>query len=202
MKRSPTRLCEIGEAPRVAGGFLEADDRLDVGQRGQDLRRDVVLVDRRIVVDHHRQIGGLGDAAKMRGRLVRLRRVDERGHHHDAVEADARGFLRHVDREGRREFGDAAQDRDAAARDRLAGLHHRDLLVLAQRTVLAHGAAHDQARHAVADQALHDARGGVDVERQVFAKLRRHGRKHATPFGFHANSPSLTIESGILPVLG
>jgi hypothetical protein len=43
--------------------------------------------------------------------------------------------------------------------------------------------------------------GSVDVEREIFAKLRRHGRKDATPFGFHAHSPCLIFESGILPAL-
>ena len=45
-------VADVDEAPRVAGGILEADDRLDVGERGQNVRRDVVLVDRRIVVEH------------------------------------------------------------------------------------------------------------------------------------------------------
>ena len=91
-------------------------------------------------------------------------------------------------------------DRHAPARNRLARLHHRDLLVLAQRAVLAHGAADDEARHAVADQALHDARGGVDVERKIFAKLRRHRRKYATPIRFQSPSPKFDFRA--LPAAG
>ncbi len=62
-----------------------------------------------------------------------------------------------------------------------ARLHHRDLLGLGERAVLAHGAADDEARHAVADQALHDARGGVDVEREVVAELRGDGGEDTFP---------------------
>ena len=125
----------------------------------------------------------------MRRGLVRLGRIDQCRHHHDAIETDARRFFRHVDRERRREFGDAAQDRHATPCDGFRRLHHRDLLVLSERAVLAHRAADDKARHPIPDQALDDARGAVDVERQIFAKLCRHRRKNAAPVRFQLRSP-------------
>ena len=106
------------------------------------------------------------------------------------------GFLRHVDREGRRELGDAAEHRDAAARHRLARLHHGDLLGFGERAVLAHGAADDEPRHAVADQALHDARGGVDVEREIGLELRGDGGEDAFPANVLAHGGLLRTGTG------
>ena len=63
---------------------------------------------------------------------------------------------RDLDGERRREFGDAGDDRHAAARDVLRRFHDGDLLGAGQRRVLAHRAADDEARDAVADQAVDD----------------------------------------------
>ena len=63
----------VDEAAGVAGAVLEANDVLAVGQGNQDVRGDVVPVDRRVVVDHHRQVGAAGHAAEMLGGLVRRR---------------------------------------------------------------------------------------------------------------------------------
>ena len=188
-KRSPTRL-RMSMKRRVSPELSLKQTIVSQSARDcEDFGRDVVLVDRWIVVDHDRQVGCLGHGAEMRRGFVRLRRVDQRRHHHHAVEADARGVPHHVDRESRGEFGDSADDRDAPARNGFPRLHHRDLLVLRERGVLADGAADDQARHPVADQAFHDASGGVDVERKIVAKLRRHCRKNAAPVRFQSPSP-------------
>ena len=57
------------------------------------------------------------DAAEMRRRLMGLRRIDERRHDHDAVDADPlRPPAAMSDRESGREFGDAGDHRHAAAR--------------------------------------------------------------------------------------
>ena len=73
------------------------------------------------------------------------------------------------------------RDGNAAARHRLRRLHDGDLLGLGERAVLAHGAADDEPRHAVADEAFHDARGGVDVERQIGPELGGDGGEDAFP---------------------
>ena len=100
----------------------------------------------------------------MRGGLVRLGGIDQRGHHHHAVDADTCGLLGGFDGEGRGELGDAAQHGDAAGRDRLGRLHDGDLFLALQRGVLADGPADDQSGNAVADQAVHDFCGRIDIE--------------------------------------
>jgi hypothetical protein len=151
------------------------------GERGEDLRRDVVLVDRRVVVDHHRQVGRARHRAEVRGRLVRLRRVDERRHQHHAVEPmRAASFAMSI---AKADVNSAMPHSTghAAARHGFRRLHDGNLLGFGERAVLADGAADDEPGYAVADQPFHDARGGVDVERKIGTELRRDGGEDAFP---------------------
>ncbi len=153
----------VDEAAGVAGAVLEADDVLAVGQGNQDVRGDVVPVDRRVVVDHHRQVGAAGHAAEMLGGLVRLGGIDQRRHHHDAVDADPLHRLGHLRRAGAGELGDPADHRHAAAGGILGDLGDGHLLLDGQRGVLADAAAYHQPGHAVAHQVGDDRVGFLQV---------------------------------------
>ncbi|KGC40069.1 hypothetical protein DO73_4433 [Burkholderia pseudomallei] len=175
------RVAQVDEAARVARRILEADDVLAVLQRDQHVGRHVVPVDRRVVVDHHRQIGARRDRAKVRGRLVRLRGVDERGHHHHAVHAHALRLAHGVARELGRELRDAGDHGHLAARRVARRFDHRELLGRAERRVLAHRAADDEARHAVVHQVLHDAVRRVDIEGEIRLELGADGGEDPAP---------------------
>lgn len=179
--------------------FLEAHDGLDIGEIGQHLRRDIDLIDGRVVVDHEGQVHRPADGAIMRHGLKGLGGIDERRHDHHAVEPDLFGGARRLDGEGRGVFGDAADNRHAFAGDRFRHLIDGTLLACRERAALAHRAADDEARHAIADETFDDARGGVEIEgeRPIILELggdgredagpgttaRRHGEPHCSGFG-------------------
>ena len=58
------------------------------------------------------------------------------------------------------------------------------------------GAADDEPRHAVADQPFHDARGGVDVEREIGAELGGDGGEDAFPANVLAHGGLLRMGTG------
>lgn len=183
----------VDEAAGVAGAVLEADDVLAVGQGNQDVRGDVVPVDRRVVVDHHRQVGAAGHAAEMLGGLVRLGGIDQRRHHHDAVDADPLHRLGHLRRAGAGELGDPADHRHAAAGGILGDLGDGHLLLDGQRGVLADAAAYHQPGHAVAHQVGNDRVGFLQVHREIGVELGGDRGEYAAPVDVLAHGFSFFV---------
>jgi hypothetical protein len=56
---------QVDKAAGIAGGVFKADDVVAVGQRRENVRRHVVFVNWRVVVDHDRQVGGGRHAAEV-----------------------------------------------------------------------------------------------------------------------------------------
>ena len=58
-------VAQVDKTAGIAGGVFEADDVVAVGQGGENVRRHVVFVNRRVVVHHDRQVGSRSHTAEV-----------------------------------------------------------------------------------------------------------------------------------------
>ena len=132
-------------------------------QRGLEVR----AAGGRVVVDHHRQVGGARDGAEELEQLAPIGAVQQRRQRHHAVGARALGVAR-VDRRllggGRRDPG---AHRDLAVRRRDHRLDHRAALVAAEAAALADGAVGHDPVDAAVEQPAHLSGDCVVVDGEV-----------------------------------
>ncbi|MNE05106.1 hypothetical protein D3C80_976590 [compost metagenome] len=174
-------IAHVDEAAGVAGGVLEAHHVVAVGQGNQDVRGDVVFVDRRVVVDHQRHVGVLGHIAIVLGGLERLGAVDQRRHQHHPVDTGLVHRVGHLGRLYAGELGHAADHRDPAARGVDGDFGDGDLFFGGQRGVFTHRTTHHQARDAIADHVGNHLVGFLQVDREVVVELSGDRREDAAP---------------------
>ncbi len=129
----------------------------------------------------------------MLGGLVRLGGIDQRRHHHDAVDADPLHRLGHLRRAGAGELGDPADHRHAAAGGIPGDLGDGHLLLDGQRGVLADAAAYHQPGHAVAHQVGDDRVGFLQVHREIGVELGGDRGEYAAPVDVLAHGFSFFV---------
>jgi hypothetical protein len=120
---------QVGDAPGVASGFLDADDRFDIRQCLEHVRRDIDSIDRRVVVTHDRQIGCRRYCAEMIHRLARVRVVNHAGHDHEPIDSGGGRRPCSLAGVGSGELCDSVEQGDAVAADFLGRLEHLHLLI-------------------------------------------------------------------------
>ena len=171
----------------LAGGVLERHDVGD-GLRQLDQRGglDLAAGADGDVVEHHRQLGGLGDRAEVPQQPGLGGSVVVRGDDQHAVDPGRLGGLEQLERLAGGVGADTGHHRD---RHRLP--HHLEqarLLGVGDRRALPGGAGHDQALVALLDQPARQPGGDVEVELAVLVEGGDHRRQHRTESG-HRRSP-------------
>ena len=82
-------------------------------------------------------------------------------------------------------FGHAGEHRNPAARNFDAQLDDFAFFSRIERLIFTQRAAHDETADAGIDQCLQVLRGGVEIDRFIFVKLRGDGGENALPMGVH-----------------
>ena len=139
------------------------------------------------VVEHDRQVGGLGDGAEVVEQADLAGLVVVGAHQQDAVDADLGGLLGQLDGVGGG-VGADARDHGGAVADGLVD-RAQDVAVLRHggRRALAGRAADDDAVAAVLDEVHRDPGRPVEVDAAVLVEGRGHRREQAAERGVGAH---------------
>jgi hypothetical protein len=154
-----------------------------IHQAFEHFEADADAIGRRVVVEHDRQRGGLGDRTEVRDQLFDGRHIDHRRQQHQRIDADLLGIAGIFDCAVGGELGHAGDQRYAPANGFDGALEHRTLLIGFERIIFAAGAKKDEPIHPIIDQRTLHFLGRVCINRKIFGKLGSGGRVNALPQG-------------------
>ena len=186
--RQPGLGDDLSTAVQVALRVLDGHDVRMLGQRADGVPFDRDRRPRRDVVEHHRQLGGVGHCGEVRDQAGLRRPRVVRRHHQQAVRARRRARLRQV-HAVRGVVCARTRDDACPVADRLQHrAQQRDLLVVGGGRRLASGARQHQAVAAGVHQAGGEPGRGIGVQRPVRLERSHHRGQHGAQSGGHVES--------------